>query len=155
MKMKSNSLIVKMIQNSFWFIEKNIVPKPTTSCGLFLAGVVSGLWRVAYTFIIGLFLTGVGFALTLLISDIHLFVHTTSLPFVLRLIIMFGMVATMVIVFGELPLLIIALIVDWLSKKGVFSKVVPMLKKMFTMLTENPLTRKLSLLCKPIDYKDN
>tara|TARA_R110002012_G_scaffold49804_5_gene128904 strand:- start:21224 stop:21691 length:468 start_codon:yes stop_codon:yes gene_type:complete len=155
MKIKSNSLIVKMIQNSFWFIEKNIVPKPTTSCGLFLAGVVSGLWHVAYTFIIGLFLTGVGFALTFLISDIDLFVHTTNLPSVLSLIIMFGMVATMVIVFVVIPLLIITLILGWLSKKGVFSKVVPMLKKMFTMLTENPLTRKLSLLCKPIDYKDN
>ncbi|AKO61067.1 hypothetical protein AXI76_gp166 [Pseudoalteromonas phage H101] len=61
----------------------------------------------------------------------------------------------MVIVFVVIPLLIITLILGWLSKKGVFSKVVPMLKKMFTMLTENPLTRKLSLLCKTIDYKDN
>lgn len=155
MKMKSNSLIVKMIQNSFWFIEKDIVPKPTTSCGLFLAGVVSGLWHASYTLFGGLFLTGVGFALTLLISDIDLFVHTSSLPFVLRLIIMFGMVATRVIVFVVIPLLIIGRILDWLRKKGEFSKVVPMLKKMFTLLTENSLTRKLSVLCKPIDYKDN
>lgn len=154
MKINPNSLIVKMIQNSFWFIEPHCVPKPTTSCGLFLAGVASGLWHVAYTFFVSCFVTGLFLGLTIITGfsvgyDLSLLPDTMSIILTMGIVVFFGSILI------YLPAYIVYKLLGWLHDKGAFSKVVSTLKKMFTMLTENPLTLKLSVLCKPIDYKDN
>lgn len=155
MKVSPNSLIVKMIQNSFWFIEKNCVPKPTTSCGLFLAGVVSGLWHVAYTLFVGFFMTGVVFAVVYLLGGGDLFDYTKNLPLFMNGVIMLGMVVTMLALFIVLPCAIVVTVFEWLCNKGAFSKVLPALDNVLHFAVTNWLTRKLSALCKPIDYKDN
>lgn len=154
MKIKSNSLIVKMIQNSFWFIEKNLVPKPTTSCGLFLAGVVSGLWHVAYTFFVSCFVAGMFLGLIVIVGVGEVY-DLSVLPDTMQIIITMGFVVFFGSMFIYLPMYLLYKLCECLDKRGAFSKVVPTLKKMLIMLTENPLTRKLSTLCKPIDYKDN
>lgn len=155
MKVNSNSLIVKMIQNSFWFIEKGCVPKPTTSCGLFLAGVVSGLWHAAYTLFSGCFLTGVVFALTLIVGMGDMLYLIDNLPFAMKVVIILGELITIVGVYILLPLAIVVTVFEWLGKKGAFSKVLPFLDSLLYFAATNWVTRKLSALCKPIDYKDN
>ena len=154
MKLNPNSLIVKMIQNSFWFIEKDIVPKPTTSCGLFLAGVVSGLWHVAYTFFVSCFVAGMFLGLIVItgVGEIH---DLSVLPVPMHIIITMGFVVFFGSIFIYLPAYIVCKLAEWLDKKGAFSKVTSMLNRIFNMTIENRLTRKLSVLCKPIDYKDN
>lgn len=154
MKIKSNSLIVKMIQNSFWFIEPHCVPKPTTSCGLFLSGVGSGLWHVAYTFFVSCFVTGAALCVAVL-TGVSEGYNLSVLPDTMQIIIVMGFVIFFALMFIYLPAYIVYKLLKWLYDKGVFSKVGTTMKKMFTILTENPLTRKLSLLCKPIDYKGN
>lgn len=154
MKIKSNSLIVKMIQNSFWFIEKNIVPKPTTSCGLFLAGVVSGLWHVAYTFFVSCFVTGAALCVAVL-TGVSEGYNLSVLPDNMQIIIVMGFGMLLALIFIYLPMYLLYKLAEWLDKKGAFSKVTFVLNKIFNMTIENRLTRKLSVLCKPIDYKDN
>ena len=91
MQINSNSLIVKMIQNSFWFLEPHCVPKPTTSCGLFLAGVASGLWHVAYTFFVSCFVTGLFLGLTI-ITGFSVGYDLSLLPDTMRIILTMGIV---------------------------------------------------------------
>ena len=155
MKVSPNNLIVKMIQNSFWFIEKNIVPKPTTSCGLFLAGVVSGLWHVAYTIFAGCLLVGVLFAITLIIGMGDMLYLIGDLPFIIKTFIISGVSITIVGIYILLPLVVVVTVFEWLGKKGAFSKVLPTLDKVYHFAATNWLTWKLSALCKTIDYKDN
>lgn len=150
MKMKSNSLIVKMIQNSFWFIEKNLVPKPTTSCGLFLAGVVSGLWHVAYTLFSLCFLTG---GIMALVSLLGMKCDLSLLPETIQIIIITGYVFTIFAIFILLPAYLISRLIVTLCNNDRVPNPKPFLIKAYVSIKNSDMLKKLGTLCKSIDYK--
>lgn len=151
MKVNKNSLLMKMITKSFWFLGTDSdVNLPKTSCGLFVGGVCSGLWHIFYSIFTALFLVGV-VQFHLFFLNIN-FVETTafvSLPFILMLFISLGVVATTVAYFGVIPLCILANLVVWLSSKETTKNI---LNKIASLISK--MSSGLGRFCKEIQYEE-
>ena len=153
MKVSNNSLIVKMIQKSFWFMGEDAeLNKPSTSCGLFFKGVLSGLWHVFYTTFMLLFSAGFLFVFAALagaILDIKVYPAAIETPF------MMGFIVGVVFIFLMLPLYTIMFLYDKFLK----GKVSPLKSKLILRITFkvgvlwNKVHSWVGKFCKDIDYE--
>ncbi len=153
MKVNSNSWIVKMIQKSFWFIGREAeLNKPSTSCGLFFKGVLSGLWHVFYMTILLLFSTGFLFAFAALAGmslDLQLYPVSIVIPLTM------GFIFGIVFIFFMLPLYTIMFLYDKFLK----GKVSPLKSKLVFRVTFrggviwNKVQSWVGKFCKDIDYE--
>ncbi len=153
MKVNSNSLIVKMIQKSFWFMGADSeLNKPSTSCGLFFKGVLSGVWHVFYLTSMLLFSAGVLFSIAALFGA-SLDLQTYPAPIVI--IFLTGLVTGMFFIFVILPLYTIMFLYDKFLK----GKVSPLKYKLVFRVTFgvgviwNKVHSWVSKFCKSIDYE--
>ncbi len=153
MKVSNNSLIVKMIQKSFWFIDKEVeLNKPSTSCGLFFKGVLSGLWHVFYMTVLLLFSAGFLFAFAALAGmslDLQLYPVPIAIPFTM------GFVIGIVFIFVMLPLYTIIFLYDKFLK----DKVSPLKSKLVFRVTFrvgviwDKVYSCVGKFCKDIEYE--
>ncbi len=153
MKVSKNSLIVKMIEKSFWFIGKEAeLNKPSTSCGLFFKGVLSGLWHVFYMTILLLFSAGFLFAFAALAGanlDLQVYPAPIAIPFTM------GFILGIFFIFVMLPLYTIMFLYDKFLK----GKVSPLKSKLVFRVTFgvgviwNKVHSWVSKFCKSIDYE--
>ena len=153
-----DSLIVKMIRKSFWFMgEYCDTGIPNTTCGLFLAGVFSGLWHVFYTTFFVILVLGFLHG-SLYFIGIE-FIGTDWLQFVSGLIqfpFLVGMLCSVAIWFIVLPCYIVAKTISFILTKYSLYKYA---NKCFDNLGNGmekgllKLGKLLSKFCKPINYK--
>lgn len=153
-----DSLIVKMIRKSFWFMgEDSDIEIPNTTCGLFLAGVLSGLWHVFYTTFFLLLVLGFSYG-SLYFIGID-FIGTDWLEFVsgaVQFPFLVGMLCSVAIWFIALPCYVISKTISFILTKCDLYKYID---KYFDNLCSgvekglSKLGKLLSKLCKPINYK--
>lgn len=153
MKVSNNSLIVKMVQKSFWFIGEDAeLNKPSTSCGLFFKGVLSGLWHIFYTTFMLLFSAGFLFVFAALAGaslDLQVYPIAIVIPF------MMGFFTGMTFIFFMLPLYTIMFVYDKFLK----GKVSPLKSKLVFRVTSkvgvlwNKVHSWVGKFCKGIDYE--
>ena len=153
-----DSLIVKMIRKSFWFMgEDAYVNIPSTTCGLFLAGVLSGLWHIV--FLLYSLLLVLGFLYGSLYFIGIEFIGTDWLSFVsgwIQFPYLVGMFCSVAIWFIVLPCYVISKTISLILTKYDLYKYV---NKYFDNLGKGVekgllrLGKLLSKLCKPVNYK--
>lgn len=153
-----NSLILKMIRRSFWFLGEDCdTYVPDTTCGLFLAGVLSGLWHVFYTtfFVI--------LALGFLYGSLHFigieFIGTDWLSLVsgwIQFPFLVGMLCSVATWFIVLPCYIISKIISFtLTKYNLYKHIDKLFDNLGSDVEKGLLKvgKLLSKLCKPVNYK--